>query len=249
MSDENPDNVSAGPCGGEDPNPADPRPVDLTDTGSHRYGGSEAPTVAQLVPPVPVTAYTDDNRADCPHCQGTGKVLTKSDLLRASLRLLGTDPRGHDAFVAEFYSRLFGRAEYLTAIFPPDLADPDSDPQGRGKAQRDKLLAAVLALGSTYDPSDRKAMEVLDQHLAMFGRSHSAFHFSDGARPPTIQEYALVKDVLMGLFHDATGDAWRPEYDAAWSEAYDYAYRKMADAGWEFLRERDGDVFPRTVRR
>jgi len=204
-------------------------------------------------PPTEVLSIraADDHRDDCPTCRGTGKVRTITDLLRESLGTLGTNPEHHDRFVATFYSRLFKLAPQLAEgdLFPPDLTDVEAEPDGRGKAQRDRLLEALLALGSTYDPDDPKAMRKLDAKLEAFGRMHAAFRFPDGVRPPSLEEYALVKRVLFGMFTDPTWTRdWRPEYGPAWSEAYDYAYRRMADAAYEFLKEQ-GSVYPRSARR
>jgi hemoglobin-like flavoprotein len=252
-TDTNPDGVTAGPYGGDNPNeqgPADTRPISLEDSGVHRRPSPHPREPEQdESQPLQAAAYATPDREDCPHCQGTGKVLTKNDLLRASLALLGDNPAQLDAFVVEFYSQLFLHAPYLTSIFPSDLRDPDAKPDGRGKGQRDKLLNALIALGTAYNPDDRKAMEVLDEHLGTFGRSHASFDFPGGARSPSLDEYRLVKVILFNLLHDVTGDKWLPEFDAVWSEAYDYAYRKMGDAAWQFLNERGGEVHPRSVRR
>jgi hemoglobin-like flavoprotein len=230
-------------------NPADATPIDSADTGSHRIAVEEAPTErGHASQPLDASAYRDSNRPDCPHCRGTGKVLTTNDLLRASLELLGDDPAVHNEFTAEFYDRLFDAAPYLAKLFPPDLRHAGSDPDGRGKAQRDKLLSALLALGTSYEPENPEAMEVLNTHLASYGRKHAAFDFPDGVRPPSLDEYRLVKIVLFNLLHDVAGDRWIPEFDAVWSEAYDHAYRKMGDAAWEVMTERRGQLHPRSVR-
>jgi hemoglobin-like flavoprotein len=250
MTTTDPDGVTAGPYGGDDPHepsPTDTRPISLAD--SDPYAGRPAAGIEDTSARLEREARPKIERPDCPHCQGTGKVLTKNDLLRASLELLGSDPHDLDRFVVAFYRQLFTHAPYLTAIFPADLAEPQADPHGRGKGQRDKLLNALVALGTTYDPDDREAMKVLDQHLALFGRSHSSFSFPDGVRPPNLDEYRLVKVILFNLLHDVAGEAWLPEFDAVWSEAYDYAYRKMGDAAWQFLNEHGGEVHARSVRR
>ena len=242
--------------------PTDTTPINPADTGSHHldlaaessiaYAAEEAESEkserGHASQPLDASAYRDSNRPDCPHCRGTGKVLTTNDLLRASLELLGDDPGVHNEFTAEFYGRLFDAAPYLAKLFPPDLRHAGSDPDGRGKAQRDKLLSALIALGTSYEPENPEAMEVLNRHLATFGRSHAAFDFPDGVRPPSLDEYRLVKVVLFNLLHDVAGDRWIPEFDAVWSEAYDHAYRKMGDAAWEVMTERRGQLHPRSVR-
>jgi hemoglobin-like flavoprotein len=153
---------------------------------------------------------------------GTGNVLTTNDLLRRSIALLGDN--GDDT-VREFYRRLLDFAPSLAALFPADLvAATEVETDSPGKRQRDKLLAALVALSQTYDPADAESMAILDTHLATFGRSHAAFHRPDGSiRGATVGEYLAVKRILFETLHDAAGKEWRPEYDDAWSEAYDYA--------------------------
>jgi hemoglobin-like flavoprotein len=164
----------------------------------------------------------------CPHCHGTGHVLTTNDYLRESLTLLGDQG---DSVVAEFYARLLTEAPDLAPLFPADLVDPLAGAGSPGRLQRDKLLGALVAVSQTYDRADPAAMEILDTHLATFGRSHANFQRPDGTvRGATLAEYHAVKVVLFGTLHDAAGEAWRPEYDDAWSEAYDYAVGEMLHA-------------------
>ncbi len=191
-----------------------------------------------LVPPVRASAEV------CEACHGTGRVLTTNDLLRLSIALLGDDPAGHHEFVAEFYRRLLIEAPDLAALFPADLTDPFSG--GAGKIQRDKLLGALVALSQSYDPDapDSEGMQILDTHLATFGRSHVRFFRPDGSeRGATLDEYAAVKRVLFGTLLDAAGEAWRPEFTDAWSEAYDYAAATMM-----YAQHRSGARAARYVR-
>jgi hemoglobin-like flavoprotein len=167
------------------------------------------------------------NRPDCPECRGTGKVLTKNDLLRESIALLGD---AGDDVVRVFYERLLDAAPELAQLFPGDLTVPASlvPPDSPGKLQRDKLLGALVAVSQTYDPERPEQMAILDTHLEAFGRSHAAFHRPDGSvRGATLDEYHAVKVVLFGTLHDAAGEAWLPVYDDIWSEAYDYAAGAM----------------------
>lgn len=164
----------------------------------------------------------------CPHCLGTGRVLTTNDHLRMSIDLLGDQG---DKVVAEFYARLLTEAPDLASLFPADLVDPLAGAASPGRLQRDKLLGALVAVSQTYDRDDPKAMEILDTHLATFGRSHANFQRQDGTvRGATLAEYHAVKVVLFGTLHDTAGEAWRPEFDDAWSEAYDYAVGEMLHA-------------------
>jgi hemoglobin-like flavoprotein len=149
--------------------------------------------------------------------------LTTNDLLRESIGLLGD---AGDEVMALFYRNLLDAARYLTPLFPPDLTDEQST--GPGRMQRDKLLGALVAVSQTYDPDRPEQMEILDRHLETFGRSHAAFDRGNGRiQGATLAEYNAVKVVLFNTLHDVAGDAWLPEYDDVWSEAYDYAAGAM----------------------
>jgi hemoglobin-like flavoprotein len=224
-------------------------PVDreelMTTDETTRYGGSDMPRAGTAADPSPINpAATTQTRLEnpptskverqaCEHCRGTGKVLTVNDLLSESLALLGDST---DDVVGVFYESLLRIAPHLAALFPPDLFDPLSEPPTEanprtGRGQRDKLVAALAALASSYDPDDPEKMAILDTHLAAFGRSHGAFRRQDGTvRGATVSEYHYVKVVLFDTLHDAALDAWRPEYDDAWDEAYEYAARHMLAA-------------------
>jgi hemoglobin-like flavoprotein len=171
-------------------------------------------------------------REDCPHCFGTGHVMTKNDLLRQSLTLLGDDPGDHQALVAEFYRRLLFAAPGLATLFPPDLTDPLSS--GEGKVQRDRLLGALLTVGQSYDPDhpDSEQMEILATHIEAWGRAHAQFARGDRVRPASVREYAAVFGLLMDTLHDALGNAWLPVFDDVWEEAYDHTARGMIAAAW-----------------
>ena len=169
----------------------------------------------------------------CPTCFGTGRVLTTNEILRQSLTLLGADPEGHYSVVAEFYRRLLLAAPNLATLFPADLTDPLS--AGEGKNQRDRLLGALLDVGSLYDPDhpDSDAMQSLATKIEAWGRAHAAFQRPDGTvRPASLKEYNAVFDILMGTLHDATGNAWSPRFDEVWEEAYDHTARGMIASAW-----------------
>jgi hemoglobin-like flavoprotein len=167
----------------------------------------------------------EDKRARdlCPHCRGTGYALTKNDLLRESIGLLGD---AGDEVMRLFYANLLEVAPELRPLFPLDLTEPGS--LGAGRIQRDKLLGALVAVSQTYDPDRPDQMQILDNHLKSFGNSHAAFDRGDGrVQGATLAEYTAVKVVLFNTLHDVAGEAWRSEYDDVWSEAYDYAAGAM----------------------
>jgi hemoglobin-like flavoprotein len=104
-------------------------------------------------------------------------------------------PRG-DELVDEFYRRLFIAAPAVRALFPGDL-----------RRQQRKLLEALVML--------RGALRDLDA-IAPALRELGARHVRYGARP---EHYGVVGAVLLGTMAAIAGEAWTPEYDAAWSEA------------------------------
>lgn len=184
-------------------------------------------------------------RTPCGHCRGTGLVPTTNELIRESLALFPTEQDQLDEFVREFYRRLLAAAPGLTRMFPPDLVNADHTAlDSDGKAQRDRLLQAILTAVGEYDPDNTARMTALRVHLAAYGRSHRGF-----LRPGTgitagakMAEYVLVGEVLFELLHDVFPETWRPEYDTAWAEAYEHAAVMMLHAQW-------ADVTPPAVAR
>lgn len=186
--------------------------------------GEEARWAAEGIPPVgdsssripaPMISIT---RQDCVHCGGRGFMPGISDLLQESIELFADG----DGLVKRFYSALFQRAPELAALFPRNPATDD------GVSQREKLLAALVALARLYDPADEEKTAHLDQALKAFGRSHAAFVRKGGiTRGATLEEYAAVKDALFTTMIRVAAEHWRPEYGEAWSQAYDYAASVM----------------------
>lgn len=218
---------------------------DLSADGPHwKAAAEEAPTeripFEEAVEPV---MYAE--RPDCWHCRGRGKVLTVNDLLQESMGLLGNNAEG---LILKFYAHLVrvgGPA--LAELFPPDLIEPLS--AGAGKHQRDLLLAALVMAADLYDPTDPDRMARLDANLKRWGERHAAFDRSDGtddgARP---DEYDAVKTILMATLHEAAGEAWLGEYDAAWAVLYHHMKTRMLNAQIDY-RLQFPDPFGRTVRR
>jgi hemoglobin-like flavoprotein len=189
--------------GDEDPSVTQPDPV--SDSGVH------AMPEMQRDP-----AVLFGHKVDCDECRGRGYVIVSTrDLLRQSIGLVSDG----DELVREFYRRLLDAAPGLAVLFPADLLTEDSI-----KKQREKLLNALTALAHLYDPDDPKNMDKLTTALKAFGRSHASFDRQDGSqRGATFDEYAAVKAALLDTLTDAAGQAWKPAYSDAWSEAYDFA--------------------------
>jgi hemoglobin-like flavoprotein len=157
------------------------------------------------------------HKVDCHECAGRGYVIVSTrDLLRESKALL--DDAG-PVIVVEFYTRLVHAAPELAYLFPADLLTEDNI-----KHQREKLLNALKALATLYDPDDDASMEKLTNALQSFGRSHADFARRDGSRRgATFDEYFAVKQALFATMANAAGSAWKIAYAFAWSEAYDFA--------------------------
>lgn len=105
-------------------------------------------------------------------------------------------PRG-EALVEIFYTRLFAAAPAVVPLF----AGADMS------KQRSKLLVTLVLLRKSLGDLDAVAPT-----LRELGRKHVGY----GARP---EHYPVVASVLIAAMADVAGDAWRPEYEQAWSEA------------------------------
>jgi methyl-accepting chemotaxis protein len=106
-------------------------------------------------------------------------------------------PRG-DELMDEFYARLFEAAPAVKPLFAhTDL-----------KRQKAILLGTLVLL--------RKSLRNLDAIVPKL-RELGARHVAYGARP---EHYPVVGEVLLGAMATVAGDAWRPEHERAWSEAF-----------------------------
>jgi hemoglobin-like flavoprotein len=114
-------------------------------------------------------------------------------------------PRG-DELMDEFYSRLFAEAPTVRELFPADL-----------KRQKTMLLAALVLV--------RKSLRDLDA-IAPKLRRLGASHLDYGARP---EHYPLVGSVLIAAMATIAGDAWTPEYELAWNDAFELVAATMLE--------------------
>jgi hemoglobin-like flavoprotein len=106
-------------------------------------------------------------------------------------------PRGDD-LVDIFYARLFATAPSVKPLFAgTDL-----------QRQKAMLLATLVLL--------RKSLRNLDAIVPKL-RDLGARHVHYGAEPA---HYPVVGDVLIRSMSEVAGDAWRPEYERAWGEAF-----------------------------
>jgi hemoglobin-like flavoprotein len=106
-------------------------------------------------------------------------------------------PRG-DELMTVFYARLFATAPSVRPLFPRNLA-----------TQKTMLLSALVLLRGSL-----RNLEEIVPTLHDLGARHVAY----GARP---EHYPVVGATLIGAMAEIAGSDWRPEYEEAWSAAFD----------------------------
>jgi nitric oxide dioxygenase len=112
-----------------------------------------------------------------------------------------------DELVDTFYTRLFETAPAVRPLFAhTDL-----------RRQKAMLLATLVLL--------RKSLRDLG---AIVPKLHAlgARHVQYGAAP---EHYPVVGAVLIASMAEIAGDAWRPEYERAWSAAFEVVAGAMLD--------------------
>ena len=106
-------------------------------------------------------------------------------------------PRG-DELMDVFYARLFAAAPAVKPLFAgTDL-----------KKQKTMLLGTLVLLRKSL-----RDLEAIVPKLRELGARHVAY----GARP---EHYPVVGVVLIASMAEIADEAWRPEYERAWSEAF-----------------------------
>ena len=103
-----------------------------------------------------------------------------------------------DELMDVFYSRLFAAAPAVRPLFPANMA-----------RQKTMLLGALVLL--------RKSLHNLDA-IEPTLRSLGARHVGYGAEP---EHYPVVGSTLIASMAAIAGDDWQPEYEAAWSVAFE----------------------------
>lgn len=106
-------------------------------------------------------------------------------------------PQG-DQLMRTFYDRLFEAAPSVRPLF----AHVDME------RQRQALLNMLVVLRESLRDLDDIVPDLED-----LGERHTEY----GAQP---EHYPVVGEVLIGAMTEVAGDAWKPEYTAAWQEAY-----------------------------
>src|SRR5439155_13311823 len=105
-------------------------------------------------------------------------------------------PRG-DELMDVFYTRLFEAAPAVRPLFPQDM-----------RKQKTMLLGALVLLRKSL-----RDLEAIVPKLRELGARHVAY----GAQP---EHYPVVGVVLIASMAEIADEAWRPEYERAWSEAF-----------------------------
>lgn len=181
-----------------------------------------APALGRAGVPEPMIGQI---RIVCEHCGGRGFTPGVNDLLKDSVKLLADNG---DEVIRLFYSSLLRAHPQLMTLFPGDPTKGDFGSDHKGAVQRDRLLKALTALAGLYNPDDPESMASLDQALGSYGRAHASFVRQDGTvKGATLEEYAAVKEALFSTLITSAAGKWRPEYTAAWNQAYDYAAAAM----------------------
>jgi hemoglobin-like flavoprotein len=110
----------------------------------------------------------------------------------------------------EFYSRLFAAAPAVRPLFPDDM--------GRQKAM---LLGALVLVCKSP-----RNLDAIVPKLRELGARHVAY----GARP---EHYPVVGATLIASMAAIAADEWRPEFEAAWSAAFDVVAGVMLEGAAE----------------
>jgi nitric oxide dioxygenase len=114
-------------------------------------------------------------------------------------------PRG-DELMDEFYARLFAAAPAVRPLFPTDM-----------KKQKTMLLGALVLL--------RKSLRDLGGIVPTL-RTLGARHVAYGAKP---EHYPVVGATLIASMAAIAGEDWKPEYESAWSGAFEIVAATMIE--------------------
>jgi hemoglobin-like flavoprotein len=117
------------------------------------------------------------------------------EILEESFDLVA--PQG-DELMKRFYDNLFEAAPSVQPLF----ADVDME------RQRQALLNMLIVLRESLRDLDDVVPDLED-----LGARHVEYGAQAG-------HYPVVGEVLIGTMAEVAGDAWKPEYTAAWQEAY-----------------------------
>jgi methyl-accepting chemotaxis protein len=132
---------------------------------------------------------------------------TDAQLLKVSLDVVA--PRA-DQLIASFYDRLFAAHPEVRPMFPAIM-----------DTQHERLLKAVIALVTHYENPD-----ALLPALTAMGARHAGYGVQ-------LEHYGAVAEALLATLREYAGDAWTPEIEAAWTNAYTFAAGAMVQGASE----------------
>lgn len=130
--------------------------------------------------------------------------MSDSQALRDSFALVG---KSGDEVPRYFYSYLFLIAPEVRPMFPVHMG-----------SQRDRLVAALGRIVANADDPDQ-----LVPFLQQLGRDHRRFQV-------IVQHYEAVGQALLATLGYFLGDAWTPELQRGWTEAYTLVAGTMIQA-------------------
>lgn len=112
-------------------------------------------------------------------------------------------PRGEE-LVDRFYATLFSRQPAVRGMFPGDMSE-----------QKKKLLSSIALVMKNL-----RAPDALRQPLMDLGRRHSGY----GVKP---EHYAVVRDTLIEVLAELSGQSWSSQLTADWTEALNFVAETM----------------------
>lgn len=130
--------------------------------------------------------------------------MSDTQALRDSFALVG---KSGDEVPRYFYSYLFLIAPQVRPMFPVSMG-----------TQRDRLVAALGRIVADADDPER-----LVPYVQQLGRDHRKFHV-------VAQHYEAVGQALLATLGYFLGEAWTPELQRGWTEAYGLVSQTMFQA-------------------
>ncbi|MCW0213530.1 MAG: FAD-binding oxidoreductase [Pseudonocardia sp.] len=139
----------------------------------------------------------DSPEAPAPTPETSGLV----EAIRSSYELVASQA---EDLSRHFYATLFTRAPETRDLFPANM-----------EVQRSRLLRALVHVVQMVDQPDE-----LIPFLQQLGKDHRKFGV-------IARHYSAVGDALIGAIARYSGDAWTPEVEKAWTDAYDIVSAAM----------------------
>jgi NAD(P)H-flavin reductase/hemoglobin-like flavoprotein len=127
--------------------------------------------------------------------------------LLAIAETFGIVSRAGDKAVAYFYGRLFAENPRLRVMFPAAM-----------DYQRDRLFQALTRIVYTLGKP-----EEMEPFVCQLGQDHRKY----GVRA---EHYPAVGQALLATLRKFAGDAWTPDAESAWADAYQQASELMTTA-------------------